>query len=504
MKNIKTMLYAFLTCLLCGCSTDVNSSISENENVSSNSVEEESSSSEVKEESSSSEVDASSSTSSSPDDEYDVDESFDFSTFGVGKPSVEEKTKLEAYTPTTFLTSSYSTSKKTIVDGVDLIVATYKLNNGSEVSPNCVVVDLNKASIAAGTTKNETNLGNLTKGTPYAHALAYEQANPGKKVLAATNADFFGSAPVNAFVKDGIIVKDSHNDTTTDVPVSSPMLFGVSSQGARIGPMSNLTNYGENVKAKLTTKAILIGGSDKSNKGTHPYYLDASPTTTSISVVATLNKSCNLAEGTRVYKFKKIQADECKENEIRGCIVERVNTNRVKVTDDRYGYLILGAKFKAATIAVGDYFATSEGIFSTGGMWNYYDTILGARHSLVENGNIPSTVALEEQNGAKARVPRTAVGITSDGKVVIVSVEDVHYHGYSTVCTGLTLVQLADFMRYFGCYDAANFDGGGSSQLITRDSLNSNFIVRTKSSDTNSTTLTSTRLVINSILVTTK
>ena len=90
------------------------------------------------------------------------------------------------------------------------------------------------------------------------------------------------------------------------------------------------------------------------------------------------------------------------------------------------------------------------------------------------------------------------------GKVVIVSVEDVHYGGKATTCTGMKLTELADFMRYFGCYDAANFDGGGSSQLVARNSVNSDFVVKTKSSDTNSTSVTSTRAVINSILVTTK
>ena len=68
----------------------------------------------------------------------------------------------------------------------------------------------------------------------------------------------------------------------------------------------------------------------------------------------------------------------------------------------------------------------------------------------------------------------------------------------------MTLSQLADFMRYFGCYDAANFDGGGSSQLITRNSLQEDFVVKTRSSDYRTYNVKQTRAVINSILVTTK
>ena len=90
----------------------------------------------------------------------------------------------------------------------------------------------------------------------------------------------------------------------------------------------------------------------------------------------------------------------------------------------------------------------------------------------------------------------------SDGKVVIVSVEDLHYCKKADVCTGMTITQLADFMRYFGCYDAANFDGGGSSQLVIND--NGSYIVKTKSSDTASAAAESTRKVLNTIIVTSK
>lgn len=438
---------------------------------------------------------------------YMVDESYDFSKFGVGQPTVEEKTPLGAYTPTTFSTSSYSTSTTSLGDGVDLVVATYKLNNGSTVKPHAVVVDLTKANIVAGTTNNSVDpTSYYTKGTPYSHATAYEKDNPGIKVLAATNADFFGTLPVNAFVKDGVILKDSHNSDANDVPVSKPMLFGVSKAGARIGPMSNLTNYSDNQNAKLTSSGISLGGADGTNKGTFSVSFDSRPADTSISVITALNISKSVVEGTKVYKFKKIQKDQTKEGEVRGCIVERENVTRVKVTNENYGYLLMGPKFKSATMKEGDYFVVNKSVYSNGGMWDNYDTIIGARHSLVENGELAPTLSKEWQNGASARVPRTAVGVMSDGRVVIVSVEDIHYGGHSSTCTGLTATQLADFMRYFGCYDAANFDGGGSSQLVCRTGFNGSgdFTVRTKSSDTNSTSVNSTRKVVNSILVTTR
>lgn len=58
------------------------------------------------------------------------------------------------------------------------------------------------------------------------------------------------------------------------------------------------------------------------------------------------------------------------------------------------------------------------------------------------------------------RHPRTAVGTTADGEIVIVVVD-----GRSSFSRGVTLVELATLMKERGCSDAVNLDGGGSSAL---------------------------------------
>ena len=178
-----------------------------------------------------------------------------------------------------------------------------------------------------------------------------------------------------------------------------------------------------------------------------------------------------------------------------------------KILSDDYAILTLGVNDTSLIdLKEGDYvnFLTNE-VISSDGSWSGYTTVLGARHSLVENGIIPETVAKESSNGTKNRVPRTAVGVRSDGKVVIVSVEDLHYGKKANTCTGLNLTQLADFMRYIGCYDAANFDGGGSSQLCVKNNNGlGEYEVKTISSDTGEAKIESTRKVLNTIMVTTK
>lgn len=59
--------------------------------------------------------------------------------------------------------------------------------------------------------------------------------------------------------------------------------------------------------------------------------------------------------------------------------------------------------------------------------------------------------------------PRSAIGITIDGRVLFVRVEGRNARG-----TGMDLLQLAQLMKIFECVNAINLDGGGSSKLIWR------------------------------------
>ena len=91
-----------------------------------------------------------------------------------------------------------------------------------------------------------------------------------------------------------------------------------------------------------------------------------------------------------------------------------------------------------------------------------------------------------------------------NGHVVIFSVESLRYGKKSTNDTdpyGLNLAELADFMCYYGVYSGANLDGGGSTQLLSRESLEGELKVVVRSSDTGSTAVKQSRAVVNTILV---
>ncbi|MEJ5253197.1 MAG: phosphodiester glycosidase family protein [Chthonomonadetes bacterium] len=64
------------------------------------------------------------------------------------------------------------------------------------------------------------------------------------------------------------------------------------------------------------------------------------------------------------------------------------------------------------------------------------------------------------------RHPRTAVGITADGKLLLVTVD-----GRQPMAGGMTLHELARLMIDLGATDAINLDGGGSTTLAVRGGL---------------------------------
>lgn len=102
-----------------------------------------------------------------------------------------------------------------------------------------------------------------------------------------------------------------------------------------------------------------------------------------------------------------------------------------------------------------------------------------ARHAVAGVGpsntdQVPGTqlVSDGQNTGSTARVepttrnPRTAAGVSQDGRRLILMVIDGRQPGWSD---GVTLSQLADLMIEFGAWDAINLDGGGSSSFIHDD-----------------------------------
>jgi hypothetical protein len=93
---------------------------------------------------------------------------------------------------------------------------------------------------------------------------------------------------------------------------------------------------------------------------------------------------------------------------------------------------------------------------------------IGGGPRLVRNGQVSVEYAAENFSAkfAETKHPRTAVGLKSDALLFVVV--DGRQPGYSE---GMTLFELAEFLRNAGCTDALNMDGGGSTTLWVRGAV---------------------------------
>lgn len=105
---------------------------------------------------------------------------------------------------------------------------------------------------------------------------------------------------------------------------------------------------------------------------------------------------------------------------------------------------------------------------SGGAPWNVVSAI-GGSPMLVYNNDIRVTDVEEliDVNNGSPR-PRSAIGYTSTGIILIVAVQgDGFVPGYA----GLTLQETAMMMKSLGCSHAVNLDGGGSTSLLVGGSM---------------------------------
>jgi hypothetical protein len=92
-------------------------------------------------------------------------------------------------------------------------------------------------------------------------------------------------------------------------------------------------------------------------------------------------------------------------------------------------------------------------------------TAVGGGPTLISNGVISITNEEERMFAGKAiqdRHPRTAMGYTADGNLIILSIQG----RFPGIAEGATLGQEAQILKDLGCAEALNLDGGGSSCLL--------------------------------------
>lgn len=161
------------------------------------------------------------------------------------------------------------------------------------------------------------------------------------------------------------------------------------------------------------------------------------------------------------YAFWTLTNGDGMEFTVRGDRVTEVQASNSQIPE---GAVVLSASGRAAWQMSGLKPGSRVKIVQKlGDAWDRAVHAVGAGPCLVRDGQIFLTTQGEEfgNDVAGGRAPRTAIGVTAEGKALLVVVD-----GRRSASMGMSLWELAQFMLDLGAVDAMNLDGGGSSEMI--------------------------------------
>jgi len=141
------------------------------------------------------------------------------------------------------------------------------------------------------------------------------------------------------------------------------------------------------------------------------------------------------------------------EKDLNGLAVSRGEVVSPPITKGVGQAVLAITKEKVATIAM-------TGLdFSTKGIWT---AVAGSEIVLAKGGK----VKLADSTFNQTPHPRTAVGVSQDGRYLFLLVIDGRQPGWSD---GATMEEVAAWLARFGASDGLNLDGGGSTAMVREE-----------------------------------
>ena len=292
-------------------------------------------------------------------------------------------------------------------------------------------------------------------GNEKVSAMAERKSQPGKRYFVGINADFFNTSgttgrgvsivgtPVGATVVDGEIYRARNNaslyknfivDKEGGVYVN-PFVFGgtLTTPSGATATLGGVNTYSSECNNKIVIYTDrYYGSTDQTNAGTE--------------LVA------RLADGE---KFESAHPYKM--------VVESDTSTAGDMTIPVGRYVIRGRGSAATvvnTLQAGDTITISP-TWKFGNLSVDPEQVISGNPKILADGVVLDTES--ERGDASQLHPRSAVGYSDGGSKVYFLVVD----GRSLISDGVRTTVLADLMRYAGCTDAMNVDGGGSSTLYT-------------------------------------
>ena len=136
-------------------------------------------------------------------------------------------------------------------------------------------------------------------------------------------------------------------------------------------------------------------------------------------------------------------------------IITKASANPIAIPQN--GYVVSGPKALLQPL-LKDKKVKAE--ISTTPEWKNVKHIISGGPYLVKNGEVFVDMTAQKLGAIGGRNPRSAIGYTADNRLILAAVD-----GREGSSIGMTLMELANFMKSAGCVGAINLDGGGSTVM---------------------------------------
>lgn len=124
------------------------------------------------------------------------------------------------------------------------------------------------------------------------------------------------------------------------------------------------------------------------------------------------------------------------------------------------GFVVVGSAKNIDTIVKAKKFKLN---IKTNPGWEDVNHIISGGPYLIRNNEVYVDMTAQKLASIGGRNPRTAIGYTKDNHLIMLTAD-----GREGSSIGLTLVELANLMKEFGCVNAMNLDGGGSTVMYIK------------------------------------
>jgi len=136
-------------------------------------------------------------------------------------------------------------------------------------------------------------------------------------------------------------------------------------------------------------------------------------------------------------------------------IITKASANPIEIPEN--GYVISGPK--SVLIPLLDK-KDAKLTVNTSPEWKNVKHIISGGPYLVKDNEVFVDMTAQKLGAIGGRNPRSAIGYTADNNLILVAVD-----GREGSSIGMTLMELANFMKSIGCTNAMNLDGGGSTVM---------------------------------------